>query len=147
MPTLRPRVITAADARHSLTAGQAQPAEDPYVAKVVKYIPAEVVAAYQAGAGIILDSQAASKTNVLWAWVAFLFILCPFWMAFATRERGQPIAWFQTLIAPVAFLVWVFALGGPFEQAAWYEPLYGSLALIAMTLVVPILEKVLVRRA
>ena len=39
----------------------------------------------------------------------------------------------------------VLALGGPFELQAWYAPAYGTLAIIFVTLALPLLEKALVR--
>ncbi|HUF98942.1 MAG TPA: hypothetical protein VMM60_12505 [Ilumatobacter sp.] len=122
--------------------------EDSFIAKLVKYIPAEINAAYLAGAGIIAAASGeAARNTAHWVWVVFLFLAAPLWIAVATREPGKPIAWYQTLVAPVALIVWVFAMGGPFEQMSWYQPMWGSLALIATTILFPILEKVFVRPA
>ena len=38
------------------------------------------------------------------------------------------------------FVVWVMALGGPFATLAFYRPLYGSLLLIAYSLVVAVIN-------
>jgi hypothetical protein len=62
------------------------------------------------------------------------------WTWRQTSLPGQPPALTQTAISTLAFGVWVFALGGPFNFQAWYSPLYGSLLLIAFTLIVPLIN-------
>lgn len=39
----------------------------------------------------------------------------------------------QVLISTIAFVVWVFAIGGPFASLDWYKPVYGGIALILVT--------------
>lgn len=148
MPSIRPRVVTAADVRLGsvlLTADQPAAKEDPYLAKVVKYIPGEVVAAYVTGAGIIRSMS--DDALCLWIWSGLLALMSGVWTAVMTREDGQPVALFQALTAPVATAVWIFALGGPFEVqfGEHYDPGMGSLALIAFTLIVPPAEKIFVK--
>jgi hypothetical protein len=58
------------------------------------------------------------------------------WTWKQTQETHKSPAKTQILIATVAFAIWVAALGGPFEFWPSYERLYGSLLLIAYTLVV-----------
>ncbi|MFZ1947683.1 MAG: hypothetical protein WAW06_09055 [bacterium] len=137
----RPRVYTAADA-----ACDAGTSEDSYLTKVVKYIPAEIVAAYVAaaraleGAGGQVDLETA-----LWVVATVLLALTPLWIIFAASEPGKPRPAFQAAAAAFAFACWVFALGGPFEFLAWYRPVYGTLILIFATLALPVVEKALVR--
>ncbi|MEM9091274.1 MAG: hypothetical protein AAGC93_21350, partial [Cyanobacteria bacterium P01_F01_bin.53] len=56
-----------------------------------------------------------------------------------THEPGKPTAWRQILLACGSFFVWVFAIGGPFAEFAFYEPLYGSLLLLIYTSLIPLL--------
>ena len=35
----------------------------------------------------------------------------------------------QLAISTLAFAVWVFSLGGPFQSFSWYNPFYGSVLL------------------
>jgi hypothetical protein len=142
--TARDDQVARDDGLEALGPTKAPAVQDNYLVKLVKYIPAEVVAAYQAGEGIIPSLKYASV--IQWIWFGILLVASPFWIGIATRERGQPIAWFQTAVAPVAFTVWVFALGGPFKDSfSWYEPGLGSLLLIAVTLLLPIVEKPLIK--
>lgn len=135
---LRPRVNTARDA-----AAEAGITEDPYVTKVVKYIPAEIVAAYVAAWRALEAARDQIAFGTLsWVVAAALLVLTPIWMLYATREPGRPPARFQAVAATVAFACWVFALGGPFESFGWYRPVYGTLVLVFATLVIPLAERV-----
>lgn len=134
---LRPRVRTARDAACDASAG-----EDAYITKVVKYIPAEVVAAYVA-ASRALEGAAGQVPleTLLWAVTVILTALAPLWILFAAAEPGKPRPAFQAVASAVAFVCWVFALGGPFGFQAWYRPVYGTLVLILATLVMPLAER------
>ena len=138
---LRPRVYTSKDA--SLDPAVS---EDTYFGKVVKYIPAEIVAAYVAASGA-LRSAAGQVPLEAWLWVvgAALLVLTPIWVLVAAAEPGRPRPTFQAGAATVAFACWVFALGGPFEFQVWYRPVYGTLVLIFVTLLIPLAEKAVVR--
>jgi len=134
---LRPRVRTARDAACDASIG-----EDAYLTKVVKYIPAEVVAAYVAASRALegATGQVPLET-LLWVITAVLAALTPLWTLFAASEPGKPRPAFQAGAATAAFICWVFALGGPFEQLRWYRPVYGTLVLILATLVMPLAER------
>jgi hypothetical protein len=62
--------------------------------------------------------------------------LVPFWTLKQTHLEGAPPARVQASISTAAFVVWVFALGEPFDSFNFYHRVYGSLALIGFTLVV-----------
>ncbi len=48
--------------------------------------------------------------------------------------------WKQVLISSVSFIVWIFAIGGPFVHLSAYDPLYAGILLPAYTFLIPILE-------
>jgi hypothetical protein len=113
---------------------------DTYFDRVVKYIPADIIAAWTAATGLI-----ASATNVpskLLSWIVFGvgLVLTPWWIQAQTSKPGLPSARTQIMIGTLAFAVWVFALGGPFTGLSFYRPLYGSLLLILFTLIVGRIE-------
>ena len=110
---------------------------DTYFDRVVKYIPSDVVAAWTAVTGLINTDVQAPQATLLWLlFVLFVFITAA-WTRKQTSERHKPTAWTQILIATFSFVVWVFALGGPFATLeGFYRPLYGSLALIIYTLTI-----------
>jgi len=137
----RPRVYTARDAAVDPTKK-----EDSYLAKVVKYIPGEIVAAYVAASGALESAQNGVKLETaLWVVMAVLLVLTPIWILIATAEPNKPRPVFQAVAGAVAFASWVFALGGPFKFYQWYVSVYGTLVLILVTLVMPIAEKLFVK--
>jgi hypothetical protein len=78
--------------------------------------------------------------------VAVLGVLTPFWILYATSDPAKPRPTFQAAAATMAFLVWVFAIPeGPFSKLGWYNPVYGFLALIFSTFVIPVVERIVLK--
>jgi hypothetical protein len=103
---------------------------DGYFDRIIKYIPADIVAGW-----VALDGFSKTLPPVaLWALFGIVAVLSYFWMLKQTRQEGQPPAIRQALIATASFAVWAFALqSGPFDTLT-YDPQYGSIALILYTL-------------
>ena len=110
---------------------------DDYTTKLIKYIPADIVAAFVVLDGI-LRSAAQVPTEVYWIVFFVLLILTPLYIWRVTTEPNKPPAIAQILISTISFFVWVFALGGPFTHLDWYQPVYGALVLPIFTLAIPI---------
>jgi hypothetical protein len=115
-------------------------APDTYFDKVVKYIPSDIVAAWTAATGLIKSAANVPTNTVLWICFAVGILLTAAWTWRQTNIANQPPAKKQILISTIAFGVWVFALGAPFDALGWYRPLYASLLLICYTLVVGLVE-------
>ena len=114
----------------------AAPEEDKYLDRVIKYIPSEIVGAWISLTGIIAGAAAGPTEVVLWIVFAIGVILTPIYMWRQTTEPGKPVATTQIVISAISFIVWVFAIGGPFEGLTFYQPWLGSVVLIVFTLVV-----------
>ncbi len=143
MPTLRPRAITARDA-----AADPSTPESGYLAKVVRYIPGEIVAAYLAAYNAVATASGVPTQTVLWIIAIVLTVLTPVWILYATADPTKPRPVFQAVAATLGFIFWVFAIpGNPFSFMAWYQPVYGFLVLILGTFLMPLLEKVFVKPA
>jgi hypothetical protein len=140
-----------------------QQSADDTASKIIKYIPAEITAAYVAA-----EASVKSVTSPELEWIIFgiLLLFTPFYiwrvatvtiserdtnMQFktvgtgtaATPKMKEVVPWKQILIGIGAFILWVFALGGPFA-ATWptlYHAEYGSVALILYTVLIPIIMK------
>jgi hypothetical protein len=110
---------------------------DNYSDKLLKYIPAEIVAVYIFVEGLILSSPAPGTLSGLY-WIVFIAfcILTPLYLWKIQKVTKLT----QLIIATVAFAVWVFALGGPFSFLAWYKPIYGAVFLPIFTLGIAIIE-------
>lgn len=160
---LRPRVITGADARaaqqfaNDSPGGGSPPKEDPYLAKVIKYIPAEIVAAYQTLSGFLKAGDRAHPDALFWTDVVIVVILAaltPPWIRFAASDatQGLPAPKYQAWASLTAFLIWVFALDGLWATGLpqWFQdlrPMWGSMLLVIATLAIPILERRLSKSA
>jgi hypothetical protein len=106
---------------------------------VIKYVPTDVVAAWTAVLGIVKSAQNVPSTVILWVCYVVGIILTWFWTRQQTKTsegKADVVTAWQSGVATVAFVVWAFAIGGaPFDSLPFYHPIYGSLALIAFTLI------------
>ena len=110
---------------------------DSYFDRLFKYIPSDVVACWLATTGII-NSLPDQEPKNAWLWIIFFFLLVmtPIWVKSQTKEPRQQTAHTQIIISAIAFVVWVFALGGPFTSFSFYRPYQGSVVLILYTTLV-----------
>lgn len=131
------RGVEAQAAKRTLAEGAGETHADDYSTRLLKYIPAEVVAVYVFVEGIIRQSaDAPSIQTLLWIVFGFIFILTPFYL-----WRVQKVQkWVQLLVSTIAFAVWVFSMGGPFASLIWYKPIYGAVLLPLFTFAVGIIE-------
>jgi len=110
---------------------------DTYVDRLFKYIPAELVAGYIFVLGVVKRLTDTGEIRFI-HWLLFILfcILTPLylWRVQKVVKIGQHI------ISFLSFVVWVFALGGPFTLFGWYNPLYGEILLPVFTLIVAIWE-------
>ncbi len=120
---------------------------DSYFEKLVKYIPADIVAGYVAISGILTEHN----NQPLWlSWGVFgvLLALTPLYVCYRKTEPPGFVfsKTFHWVTACIAFTAWVFALGGPFAASfSWYQPYLGSIVLILTTLIIPVLEGQFIR--
>jgi hypothetical protein len=103
---------------------------DTYYDRLIKYIPADVVAGWITAKGIISSVSTATTEKVYWMCFAVGLIFTFFWTYKLTKVEGHKPAWIQILIATIAFVIWVLATGKPFNL----EPYIGSLILLGYTL-------------
>src|SRR4051812_46239357 len=91
-------------------AGRTGEAPDGFFDRIIKYIPADVVAGWVAVDGLTGGLNA----GMLWGLLVVFAALALLWTKKQTDVPGQPPAWRQSVIAAVSFLVWAFALqSGP----------------------------------
>jgi len=110
---------------------------DGYFDRLFKYIPAELVAGYIFVLGVVKQLTDAGEIK-LFQWLLFV-IFCILTPLYLWRvQKVQKIQ--QHIISLLSFVVWVFALGGPFALTGWYYPVYGSILLPVFTLIVAIIE-------
>jgi len=116
---------------------------DNYLERLSGLIPAEIIAAYAAISGILQTQTGVSLTFYWFVFLVLLAFTVPYSWKATRKERSDgtflPTPWLQIVAATVSFVVWVFALGGPFTVFSWYEPYYGSVILVLYTLLIPLL--------
>lgn len=116
-----------------------------YLSKVVSYIPGEIVAAYVAATGALEQAKDSVPVEILlWVVAGVLLLLTPVWILATARDQHQRYPVFSATAGTLAFACWVFALGGPFAYRPWYQPVYGTLALSFVTLIIPLAESMVV---
>ena len=127
--------ISQSGSESKLPAGTAT--RDGYFDRLFKYIPAELVAGYIFVLGVVKQLTDAGEIRIF-QWLLFIIfcILTPLYL-----WRVQKVMKVQQhIISLLSFIVWVFALGGPFTLSGWYNPVYGAILLPVFTLVVAIIE-------
>ncbi len=114
-----------------------QLSRDSYFDRLFKYIPAELVAGYIFVQGVLKNLTDAVEISILqWTIFSLFCLLTPLYL-----WRVQKVSKIQQhIISFVSFVVWCFALGGPFAMYSWYNPVYGEILLPVFTLLVAIWE-------
>jgi hypothetical protein len=113
---------------------------DDYGTKLLKLIPAEIVAVFITIDGII---RSADRTDAMpWIyWLVFVVLTLGTYL-YVSRAADLPLlskpSW-QALLSTISFVVWVFAVGGPFKDLNWYDPVYGAILLPLYTFLIPLL--------
>lgn len=116
-------------------------ATDSYFEKLLRYIPADLVAGYLAITGIMTG-----HSDLPWLpWGVFFVMLglTPLYVCYLKTDPPGFAACktFHWVVSCIAFTSWSFALGGPFATTfTWYQPYLGSVVLILTTLIIPVLE-------
>jgi len=117
--------------------GGAQVPGDDYADRIVKLIPADVVAAWVAAISAVKAAQSPPSETIMWIAFAFACIVAAIWTWRKTKIDKQPPAIRQTIVSTVAFAVWAYATGGtpPLWPGNIYNPLIGTFLLIGFSLV------------
>lgn len=113
---------------------------DKYTDRVLKYIPADIIAIYITLMGIA-DASLNNETWKVWLpWAIFgsVLALTPVYLVRVAKISARV----QVAIATGAFVVWAVSLGSPFDQhhIQWFEPVLPALLLPFYTFVVGVIE-------
>lgn len=102
-----------------------------YKSKLLKLIPSEIIVAYLAVESIIPDERKQIGTLAL---TLVLLVLVPLYLnrIYKVQRLGQHI------FVMLAFVVWIYSLGGPFKYWNIWEAWIGSSLLILYTLTIPL---------
>lgn len=106
--------------------------ENPYLSKLLKLIPTEIVAGYLAIVGFVPKVHPHAKEILLVSSIALLIVV-----PFLLYKVQQVKKWTQIVYTMIAFVVWIYTLGGPFEYYGIHDPVIGSVILVFWTLLIP----------
>jgi uncharacterized BrkB/YihY/UPF0761 family membrane protein len=115
---------------------------DGYFDKLLKYIPTEIVGGWIAITGLIKSASDIPTNTILWILLIIFIGLTALYILKQTSEPKKSPAVKQTTISTIAFIVWVFALGEPFDSLSFYNPIYGSILLIIYNLTIPLINPI-----
>jgi hypothetical protein len=109
---------------------------DTYYDRLIKYIPADVVAGWITVKGLISTAVGVPEQKIYWICFVVGVFFTFFWIFKNTKVENHKPAWTQITISTIAFTIWVVATGAPFNL----HPLYGSLLLLGYTIFVGWIE-------
>jgi hypothetical protein len=134
------RITSRASARRGAAAAAPQGEEfNSYLDRLMKMIPAEVIALYLVGAGMIPEGQ--SIAIAAWAIVCLAGVVVLRVYGTADAANHKPADWTHTLICAGAFVLWIYSIGGPFTAFNVHVPWLGSLFVLAYTFFIPLVYK------
>jgi hypothetical protein len=113
--------------------------EDKYKDRLLKYIPADVIAIYLTLHGFVPTLPPTAPRKTIY-WIIFGLVLA---ISIPWQRKVLNIGkWTQVWIGTGAFLVWAISVGDPFttDNFSWYYPAYGSMILALYTFLIPMLE-------
>ena len=102
-----------------------------HIAKMIQAGWTAILGLFGATPGLVAG---VTTTNILWILWALLTVITFFWTYRQTRVPGAQPAWTQVFISTFAFVVWVLALGAPFNTLAFYDTRLAAAILIVFTL-------------
>lgn len=134
------RVVTAKTLIAEAAIGNAPTDEKPdeYRDKIIKYIPADVVAAW-----ITIKSIFPDVTNTWGVVLVVVFLVLAGWLTMrSTTEPNKSPAYTQIVLSMLSFVFWTITLGEPFTQLLRsifpnYDLRAGIVALVIWTVIVP----------
>jgi len=102
---------------------------DSWLTRLVKLVPAEIVAVYLAG-------RPFAEARFAGAWPVACLVLTILVRAWGTSDRRGP-QWLSVAISAVSFVVWVYATGGHFLTLQ-VDANLAALAVLVWTTLVPV---------
>jgi hypothetical protein len=133
--------ITRPQPREFVTrdAAEAEPAFKGYLDRLMRLIPGDVVGVYLLGAGVVPRDTPFAIAG----WAAFCLVLVFCLRVYGTADKRQqlPPQWGVVLLSMLAFIIWLYSIGGPFAAYGLYVPYVGSLLVLAFAVFVPIVYR------
>lgn len=112
---------------------------DPYVSKLIKLIPAEIIGVYLSVFNLIgMEGESGPSRNTLHLIVfGLILVITPFYLKRVAKIKENR----QVIFCLVAFIIWTFSLGGPVENlmiGPYSVKFLGTVFLPIYTLLIPL---------
>jgi hypothetical protein len=108
---------------------------EEYLGRLLKLIPSEIIAVYMAIQGFIPKESAKWGLSIV---SLVLLIITPFYLKYTQKVEKNA----QVFVSTASFLIWVYAIGGPFVYWNIYQAWIGSALLLIWTTFIPQFFKV-----
>jgi hypothetical protein len=122
----------------------APPQSDDYLSRLVKLLPAPVVTLYLFGSNIIPTTSQLGKISLtIWSITCLGLVILATAVFTAAPEVSKGPDWIHVAVAAVSFIIWLYALGGPFMalQPQIVVGFIASLLVAGWTFIVPYFYK------
>jgi hypothetical protein len=106
-----------------------------YLDRLLKMVPGEVIGLYLVGSGLIPKEQTAAL--VVWSILCAAGVVVVRAFGTANPSQKQGPVWIQVVISTIAFVIWLYSMGGPFVTFGIHVPFIGSLLVLAWSFFVP----------
>jgi hypothetical protein len=110
-----------------------------YLSRLMKMIPSEVVGFYLVGSGIIPDNQHVGL--LIFSIICLFGVIAIRRWGTADPENNLAPQWSAVAISTIAFVIWIYSLGGVFKFYGLHVPWIGSLLVMVWTFFIPIFYK------
>jgi len=115
---------------------------DPYLNKLIKLVPTEIIGVYLTVFNLIKAQQGNPENNYQLQWIVFIILalITPFYL----KRVAQISSWSQIVLCFLSFCIWVFTIGGPMDgkMIVGFTPQFlGAIILPIYTLVIPMVYK------
>jgi hypothetical protein len=115
------------------------PTADDFWNRLMKAIPLVVIGGYLAASGVLTAITDPGRTEKIAFWLVFAFflVITPLFHSRVLKVTRRRQLWIST----VAFALWAFALGGPFDVTfGGWAPWMGSLAVICGAILIWVID-------
>lgn len=117
------------------------PEPDDFWNRLMKGIPLAVIGGYLATTDILnsVTDDGSQRAREIVFWLVFLFftIMTPLFARRILKVKRRR----QLALSTAAFVIWAFALGGPFDISFdWWAPWMGGIAVICSALMLMVIE-------
>ncbi len=110
-----------------------------YLERIIKMIPAEVIALYMVGSGVIPETETLGL--LIWTVVCLIGVVALRIKYTKDVQENLSADRIHVIISAVAFIIWIYNLGGAFVEYNLHIPYIGKLLVLAWTFFVPIFYK------